>query len=129
LLIGNEQHLRRMLTEYLRHYTTLPGRIAPLAGSSASTTPLPNCPQDTPNRISEPHRSTGMIHTGLNSASRSGMAICKRDRDRRADGDLPARLPFGAALPRGNGHAQVYPLRWVHAGLRHHVLDPVEPFV
>jgi hypothetical protein len=21
-----------------------------------STTPLPNCPQDTPNRISEPHR-------------------------------------------------------------------------
>jgi len=53
----------------------------------------------------------------------------QRDRDRRADGDLPARLPFGAALPRGNAHVQVYPLGRVHAGLRHQVLDPVEPFV
>jgi hypothetical protein len=84
LLIVNEQHLRRVLTEYLRHYNTARphralGQLTPaqartscqnrsispstgsagsrsLAGSPTSTTSLPNCPQDTLNRISEPHK-------------------------------------------------------------------------
>jgi hypothetical protein len=83
LLIIDEQHLHRVLTEYLMHYTR-PGRTAPSASSPRlkqtpahpnrstlpstgstggrssadspmSTTSPPDCPQDTPNRIFEPH--------------------------------------------------------------------------
>ena len=84
LLIVNEHHLRQLLTEYLQHYNTARphrflGQLTPAqadtqppelitspttgsavsrssAGLPTSTTSQPDCPQVTPNRISEPHR-------------------------------------------------------------------------
>jgi hypothetical protein len=73
--------------------------------------------QDALERGQDPHRAE--------HRQPSGHDDLQRDRDGRADGGLPARLPVSAALPRGSPRAQVYSLRRVHAGIRHEVLDPV----
>jgi hypothetical protein len=99
LLIVNEHHLRRVLAEYLPHYT-LPGRTVPPASSPlpkpvpsgpnrstsprtgstgsrfsadspTSTTSQPDCPQvTTSNRISEPHRIRPAASTRTTVGSR-----------------------------------------------------------
>jgi putative transposase len=86
LLIIDEQHLRRVLTESLRHYNTARphrslGRLTPAQADTCPPEPVtlaeyrihrrqvpgaltqsatspPDCPQDTPNRIFEPHSQT-----------------------------------------------------------------------
>ena len=127
LLIINEHHLRQVLTEYLRHYNTArphrslcqltpaqadacppePVNLAEhqirrkqvLGGlTPTSTTSLPNCLPDTPNRISEPY-------TGNPPVNRPYAPTCSSDRnstgmnqDRRPPGNATTQSPLSVRL-------------------------------
>jgi hypothetical protein len=97
LLIASEQHLRRVLTEYLTRYNTArphrslgqltpaqaetcpPGRsTSPSTGSTGnrssadsptSTASLPDCPQDSLNRIFEPTGTDSEYDAGIRAAA------------------------------------------------------------